>query len=153
MYSFFLGLHNINRYVIVIIALILLFRSIMGWRNKAAWDDQIQKFGLYYTSALDTQFLLGLLLYFFFSPLTKVALSDFGAAMSESAIRFFALEHPLTMLLSVVMGHVAYSSAKNKEMEATKRHQRIALFVGLSLLFIILGHLGGDMAARLIPFF
>ena len=152
MYPLILGLHNILRYVIVVLAVILLVRAISGWMNKRAWDDSVQRFGTFYTMALDTQFLLGLLLYFAFSPLTKSALADFGAVMSQGVLRFFALEHPLYMLIAIGLGHAASTMAKKDDFAAEKRYQRVAVFTALSVVFIILGHLGAPMLERWVPF-
>jgi hypothetical protein len=148
MYPLLLGLHNLTRYAIVILAIWLLYNAL---RNTSDLDGQ-RKTSLYYTIALDTQFLLGLLLYAFASPLTQTALADFSAAMSNSLVRFFALDHPISMVLAIAMGHIASLTAKKEGMEPRKRNQRVTLFVGLSLVFIVLGHANADMLNRFVPF-
>ena len=56
--------------------------------------------------ALDVQMLLGLLLYGVLSPYTAAAMKDFGAAMRDPVLRFWAVEHLTMMLSAVVLVHV-----------------------------------------------
>ena len=52
--------------------------------------------------------LLGLLLYFVFSPLTKAALGDFAGAMKDPLMRFWAVEHVFGMVIGVALAHVGH---------------------------------------------
>jgi hypothetical protein len=54
---------------------------------------------------------VGLIIYFALSPLTRSAMLDVGAAMGNSAARFWAVEHPLLMLAAVVLAHVGRMTA------------------------------------------
>src|SRR2546423_11365771 len=62
--------------------------------------------GLIFTIVMDTQFLLGLLLYFFLSPTTRAIFGDFGGAMADPIARFWAVEHITAMIFAVAMAHV-----------------------------------------------
>ena len=81
---------------------------------------------------------MGILLYFVFSEITKAALRDFGAAMSNSGMRFFALEHAVFMLLAVVFAHIG-SSLSKKAIEDTAKFKRVVLWFGLAVLFVLAG--------------
>ena len=85
---------------------------------------------------LDLQVLLGLLLYFVFSPLTKAALSDFGGAMSDPLMRFWAVEHGFGMIIGVALAHAGMSRAR-KAATDTMRHKRVAVFFILALIAIL----------------
>ena len=93
---------------------------------------------MYYTISMDIQLLLGLLLYFIFSPITRAAFQDFGAAMSNSGLRFFAIEHALVMLLAVVFAHLG-SALSKKAPDSTGKFKRAALWYALSVLLLIAG--------------
>src|SRR3990170_5277176 len=102
MYTFVLAVHNLVRWIALFLAIFVIVRSLAGWLGRREWSAADRKAGVFFASAMDVQLLLGLWLYFFLSPITRTALSDFGAAMGGPFARFFALEHALYMLLAVV---------------------------------------------------
>ena len=106
MYQFLLASHNIMRWVVVVLAIYALVRIFMGLFGKREFTETDRKSLSFYAIGMDIQLVLGLLLYFIFSPITTAAFSDFGAAMSNSAIRFFAVEHIMLMVVAVVLAHV-----------------------------------------------
>ncbi len=136
MYSFILSAHNILRWFVLIFAILAIIRAFMGWSGKRQWTGLDDKLGLGLTISLDTQVLLGLLLYFVFSPLTKVAFSDFGAAMGTSELRFFLVEHFLMMFIALVVAHIGRSRAKKADTDVAK-HKRAAIFYTIALLLIL----------------
>jgi len=137
MYDLVLSLHSIVRWIALIAGIVAVVRAFMGWFGNRSWVQLDDRLGLIFTSVMDLQLLLGLLLYFFLSPLTKAALQNFGAAMSDSTLRYFAVEHILIMIIAVVLAHVGRSMA-GKAQEPVKKHQRAALWFGLSVLLMLL---------------
>ena len=138
MQQFFLNAHNIVRWVALILGILVTVRALLGWFGKKDWSNQDRKLGVYYTSAMDVQLLLGLLLYFIFSPLTRLAFQDFATAMSNSGLRFFVIEHSLVMLLAVVFAHLGSVFSK-KAQDSIAKHKRAALWYALSVLLLIVG--------------
>lgn len=138
MYPVILALHNIVRWIVVVTAILALVRAYRGWLKKGDWTDADRRAGVFFTSAMDTQLLLGLLLYLFFSPITRAALSNIGAAMSDPGARFFALEHLLYMFVAVVFAHLGSTFSK-KALQPVDRHRVGAIWYTLSALAIILG--------------
>ena len=98
MFGFILAVHNILRWIVLILLVIALVRAFWGWFGKREWTPTDRKVGMFYSVSLDIQLLLGLLLYFVLSPITKIAFSDFGAAMANTDLRFFVLDHVLMMV-------------------------------------------------------
>lgn len=138
MYSITLYLHNIIRWIALILVFIAVVSAIFGLFRKREWTGTDRKFGLFSTIALDIQLLLGLLLYVWFSPITKVAFQDFGAAMSVTDLRFFVLEHAFYMALAIVFAHLG--SALPKRVEASDaKFKRAAICFGLALILILVG--------------
>jgi uncharacterized membrane protein YphA (DoxX/SURF4 family) len=138
MYEFILAIHNILRWVALVLLIVTTVFALIGWLGKREWAERDHKFGVFTTIALDTQLLLGLILYFFLSPKTTTALTDFGAAMKVADVRFFALEHALYMLLAVVLAHLG-SALSKKATDSKAKFMRAAIFYGLALLFVLLG--------------
>lgn len=138
MYEFVLALHNLVRWVVLILAILAVVRAYLGWFGKRAWTGRDRQVGMFTGIALDIQLLIGLLLYIFFSPLTRSAFQNFGAAMGNSDLRFFAVEHVFTMVLAVVFAHLG-SILPRKVENAMIKHQRAAIWFSLLLVILLLG--------------
>jgi hypothetical protein len=138
MYTFFLAVHNILRWIALILAIIVLVRAYWGWFGGREWTSTDRRVGSFYSISLDVQILLGLLLYFVFSPITKAALSNFGGVMSNPDLRFFALEHVFFMILAVILAHVGVITARRAEEDVVK-YRRTAIWISLSFITLLLG--------------
>lgn len=138
MYTFFLAVHNILRWIALILAIIVLVRAYWGWFGGREWTSTNRRVGSFYSISLDVQILLGLLLYFVFSPITRAALSNFGGVMSNPDLRFFALEHVFFMILAVILAHVGVITARRAEEDVAK-YRRTAIWITLSFITLLLG--------------
>lgn len=140
MYEFILGVHNILRWVTLILGFLAVLRAFIGWFGKHAWIPADPKIGRFFTSAIDIQLLVGLLLYIFFSPFTLQAIRNFGfgTIMEQVDYRFFAVEHLFYMLLAVVFAHLGSALPKKVDRPVDK-HRRAAIWFGLALLLILIG--------------
>ena len=112
MYPLVLSLHNIVRWVVLILGIIVFIRALIGWIGNRDWTERDRKLGSFFTISIDIQLLLGLALFVFFSPLTRSAFQDFGAAMKVADLRFFTLEHTFYMVLAIVFAHIGNGMTK-----------------------------------------
>ena len=101
-------------------------------------NSRADLWGLVLMMALDIQMLLGLLLYLVLSPFTTQALTDFGAAMRNPQLRFWAMDHAATMFLAVVLVHVGRVLARKAKTPDVKR-MRLILCFGLATAAMLLG--------------
>jgi hypothetical protein len=138
MYAIALSLHNVLRWLVLAAALVAVFRAISGWLGARPWTASSAGPGRVLTISMDVQFLLGILLYAMLSPVTKAAFADFGAAMADRDLRFFAVEHALLMVLAVVCAHVGKVMAPKGATDVA-RYRRAALWYGATLLLILAG--------------
>lgn len=137
MYNEFLLLHNTLRWLLLISLVITLVKYLTGWMGNKPWAKIDNLLGVVFTSLMDIQLLLGLSLYFFLSPVTKIALADFGAAMKDDNLRFYAVEHFSIMLIAVVLVHIG--RAKSKKAKTDSGKFKIATIFFLIALALILG--------------
>lgn len=91
--------------------------------------------GRWFTILLDVQLLIGLLLYFVLSPFTTAALGDFGGAMKNPQLRFFAVEHTFGMVIALALAHIG--TAKLKKAPTGRRPRLAMIFYGLALVAIL----------------
>jgi hypothetical protein len=106
-------------------------------RAQRPWTPTDQSIGRWFTITLDLQVVLGALLYFVLSPFTKEALSNFGAAMSNSGLRFWAVEHVFGMVIGVALAHVGKVKIAKAPNDA-RRHRLAAIVYGLALLAVVI---------------
>lgn len=137
MYTIILSIHNIFRWFVIILALLAILRGFSGWFSNRAWTSADRKTGLFFSISMDIQLLLGLLLYFFLSPLTKIVISDFGTAMSSPELRFFGLEHLFYMLVAVVFVHLGTIFSRKAD-DAIVKHRRAALWFTGAMIIVLL---------------
>lgn len=134
MYSATLALHSWLRWAVILLGIFAVLRAITAVRSRR-WTPADNRAGMFFTMALDLQFLLGLLLYFAVSPITKAALQHMDAAMRSSALRFWAVEHPSAMLVALILAHAGRTVVRRAP-EAKKGRMALIFFV-LALLVIL----------------
>ena len=135
MYQFIISIHNIARWIVIIAAVYALFRAYRGWFGKKSWTEKDRKAGLYFSIALDVQFLLGMILAVV-SPLVRSIISSFQNAMTIDELRLI-VEHIPLMLVALILVHVTSVLAKRAGDDATK-HRRAAIGYTLAFLVMIL---------------
>jgi hypothetical protein len=134
MYQTLLGLHNVLRWVVLILAVIAVARAIVG--RGRAWTRSDDGAGKWFVTSLDVQMLIGLVLYAFLSPVTQAAFTDMGAAMKEPALRFFAVEHLSLAVIAVAFAHVGRVRVRRAQTDQAK-FRAAAIFYTFSLLAIL----------------
>jgi hypothetical protein len=137
MYDFVLLAHSWLRWLVLLAALMAVARAVSGVSTRRPWTPVDDRAGLWLTAALDLQMLIGFVLYIFLSPVTKSAFVDMAAAMREAPIRFFAVEHPVGMIVAIALAHVGRARAR-KAADSESRHKQALVFFGLALLVILL---------------
>jgi len=135
-YTTLLVLHSILRWVVVASAVFALWRAYSGWLAKKPWEPLDDRAGVLYTGLFDLQLLVGIILYFFSSPITAVVLQSFNASMANSVSRFYGLEHITVMTVAVLLAHVGRAMTNRGE-SAQRKHRAAAVWYTISLLLVI----------------
>ena len=118
-YLIFKDVHSLLRWLVILSLAWALLRMWSGYLSKAEWTAQDRKSGVIFTSILNLQLLIGIVLYFI-SPITKAAMANFGAAMKDGQLRYFAVEHLTGMLLAVIIAQVGFSLSKRAPTDRAK---------------------------------
>jgi len=136
MYTGLLHTHNMFRWLVLLTLVLAVLFALIGWLKKLDWNKKDNVTGLLLTIFMDIQFLIGIVLYAFVSPITKAAFNDFGAAMKNADLRFYAVEHILMMVIALVLVHIGRSKTK-KAVAPWKKHRAAAIFYGIALILIL----------------
>ena len=103
--------HSYWRWADVILAIAVLVRSIIGAVVHREWTRRDDRTMRVFSSILDLQVVLGLILYFFFSPFW-LATYKTSETMRSPVARFFGVEHETAMLLAAIAVYVGRDRAK-----------------------------------------
>ena len=136
MYTGLLHTHNMFRWLVLIVLILAVGFALIGWLKKRDWSKKDNITGLLLTIFVDIQFIVGIVLYAFVSPITKAAFNDFGAAMKNADLRFYAVEHILLMIIALVLIHIGRLKSK-KSVAPWKKHRSAAIYYGIALLLIL----------------
>ncbi|HKI87822.1 MAG TPA: hypothetical protein VKA38_02260 [Draconibacterium sp.] len=136
MYTGLLHTHSLLRWLVLIAAAVAIAFAFAGWIGKKEWKKSDNVAGLLLTIFIDIQFLVGIILYAFVSPVTKQAFVNFGAAMKNDDLRFYAVEHIVTMIVALAVIHIGRSKSK-KAATPVKQHMAAALFYTIGLILIL----------------
>lgn len=129
-------IHSYWAYIAVIILVIAVLNAIIGLTKNNEFKDKDLRISLFTLIVMHIQLLIGLGWYFM-SPWFQ-ALREFGMAetMKDAPLRLQAVEHPLMMILAIVLITVGFS--KHKKQTADKQKFKIiAIYYGIGLLFIL----------------
>ena len=137
MYTLVLAVHSWLRWL-ALVAGIAATVTAMSDKSASSAPGRTDLWGLVLMMLLDIQMLLGLLLYLVLSPFTTEAMRDFGAAMRNPGLRFFAVEHLALMLGAVVLAHVGRVLARKATSPEAKR-MRLMFSFGFATILMLLG--------------
>ena len=136
MYETIKFLHSYWAYLVFVILVISTFNSLLkyfGNKEFGAFDFRISLFTLI---VLHIQLLIGLVLYFV-SPYFSILLeTGMGNVMKDSILRSNIVEHPITMIIAVVLVTMGYSKHK-KRLTSRPKFKVLAIFYTLALIFIL----------------
>jgi hypothetical protein len=136
MYTTVLTVHSWVRWIALVAAV---GTTLAALRGKVEGSTSLaDRWGMVAMMVLDVQLLLGLLLYFVVSPNMRAILDNFGGAMKDPALRFWAVEHTSAMFAAIALAHVGRVLARKATTPAAKR-TRLLICFGLATLLIIVG--------------
>jgi hypothetical protein len=134
-YAHVLTIHSWLRWITLALAVAATLNAMRPHGDHSArlpgrwWDT-------FFMLAVDLQVLFGLVLYFGLSPFTQQAMEDFGAAVRNPAMRFWAIEHALAMFAAVVLVRMGRVLAMNARSPTSARNRRLTCFAVATLLML-----------------
>lgn len=131
MYNGLLHAHSGLRWIVLVLIVWALFKSISGWMGRKEYEKSDRLAALLSLIFTHIQLLIGLVLYFI-SP--KVSFES--GVMESSVLRFYTVEHLTMMILAIALITFGFSSAKRLG-ESLDKHKRIAITYGIGLLIML----------------
>lgn len=125
-----LHLHSYFAYLVLALLIITVIVAILNTTGNKPFGS-LAKLSKVSMILLHTQFLVGVILY-----VIEGRYQNMGESMGNDADRLLALEHPLTMLIGIVLITIGNSKAKKATTDAAK-NKAILVFFTLGLIFIL----------------
>lgn len=133
----FVHLHNLLRWIIVVLLLVSLVKAYTGWTSKKAFAVGDKKTWLFTMIASHITLLLGLY---------QVAMGRYGiftstlpegtSFMKDKFYRFFWMEHPITMIGAIVFITLAHGMSKKAVADEIKYKKAFYFFLIAALLLL-----------------
>lgn len=127
----FLHMHSFMAYIVlatIIIAVVVALMNLIGNKEYTNGHRKIYLFGML---AGHIQLLIGILLY-----IVEGRYAVIGESMKDADSRLLALEHPLMMLIALVLITIMHKKSKKADGSAAK-HKAIVIGYGIGLILIL----------------
>ncbi len=126
-YEILQAVHSYWAYLVLLLVSLITIITLVKAVKKEAADSNTKKIGFLTVMTVHLQLVFGIILYFI-SPMVV-----FGSeTMGEPILRLYALEHPLMMLLGIVL--ITIANIKLKKAEKMRMQIPVLFFIGLLLL-------------------
>jgi len=135
--SALLQIHNILRWVILLLMLLSLVQSFLGWSRRRELREADVRLFLFTLIAAHTTLLIGLILLLFgrFGILSS-GLPPGVELMKDRFYRFFWVEHPTGMILAVILITVGRGAVK-KQIPDPVKYKKVFWFFLAALILIL----------------
>lgn len=135
MYEILKHAHSGIAYLVLLFVTLAFLNALIGMITKRAWGNRDFSLSLISLIVTHIMVLIGLVMYFM-SPYFEALTSDAGTVMKNAGLRKLAIEHPITMIIAVVLITIGYSKHKKKNLSQAK-FKTITIFYGLALAAIL----------------
>ena len=130
-------LHNLLRWIVLVLLVISIVKSYSGWKNKKVFTPGDKKIWLFTMIAAHTTLLIGLYQWLAgrYGMLTT-SLPEGSSVMKEKFYRFFWVEHPVGMIIAIVLITLARGMSKKNISDNDKFRKAFWLFL-IALIVIL----------------
>ncbi len=126
-------LHSLLRYFVLIATAVAATLSLIGLLGKKDFTAGNKKSALFMMIFCDIQLLVGLAVYYLSGQMQII---NTGAAMQSHYNRFYAIEHPVGMVVAIILIHLGYNVVK-KNISAEKKLKRLFWYSFIALVIFL----------------
>jgi len=129
-------IHSYWAYLVVLLLVLAVVNSVIGLIKNKKFTDKDLRISLFSLITIHIQLLLGFVVYYlspFYESMREIGM---GATMKDAGLRLYIIEHPLMMVLAVVLITIGFSKHK-KQKDDKGKFKTLAIFYGLALLFVL----------------
>ena len=134
MYAGFVHLHNMLRWVILILLLINIIRHVTA--SAQPYGKKDRQIGLWLMISAHVMLLLGLFQYIYGGSGLALFQQDGAGVMKDKVLRYWAVEHIGGMLVAIVLITLGYG-VRRKSFNDFVKHRRALILYTVALLLIL----------------
>lgn len=129
-------IHSYWAYLVVLVLFVASINAIIGYASNKEYGATNFRIALFTLIISHIQLLIGIVLYFV-APYFQVLLEKgMGEVMGDSTLRLYIMEHPLMMIIALVLITIGYSKHKTK-LTSKPKFKTLAIFYTLGLLVML----------------
>jgi len=136
MYSTIKELHSYFAFAVLGLLVLTILNSFVGLARKRPFNLQDRRIAMIALIFSHMQLVLGLIMLFTSPYFDAVKAGGMGAAMKDSTLRLYVVEHPLTNIIAIALITIGWSKHKKTE-EDTKKFKSIGVFYVIALLLLL----------------
>lgn len=129
-------LHSYWAYLVLLILVLATFNALIKTFGNKEYQAKDFRISLFTLIVSHIQLLLGIILFFAADYLSLIKDMGMGEIMKNSTLRSNIIEHPITMILAIVLITMGYSKHK-KKLTSKAKLKTIAIFYTLALVLIL----------------
>ena len=128
--------HSYWAYLAVLLLVIAFVHALIGLIKNKEFSDKDLRISLFTLIVIHIQLILGFIVYYVSPYYESMREIGMGATMKDAGIRLYTVEHPLMMILAIVLITIGFSKHK-KQTKDKGKFKTITIFYGLGLLFVL----------------
>ena len=136
MYSTIQELHSYMAFAVLGLLLIAALNAFTGLAAKRPFLKKDKQIALIALAFAHTQFVIGVILLFMSPYLEAVKASGMGAAMKDSTLRLYVVEHPLVNIIALTIITIGWSKHK-RATDDTAKFKKIAYMYAIGLVLLL----------------
>lgn len=136
MYTALQHLHSYWAYLVVLVVVLATLNALTGSIGKRQYASRDFRISLFALICSHLQLLIGLILFFVSPKVQWFSGNDIGVIMKNDMLRLYNLEHPLLMVIAVILITIGYSKHK-KKLASAQKFKMLSIFYTLALIAIL----------------
>lgn len=128
--------HSYWAYLVLAILIIAVIKAFIGLSSKKKFTEKDKRIFLFVVIVSHIQLIVGFIAYYFSAFYKAMREVGMGAVMKDSILRKNLIEHPLMILIAIILITIGFSKHKKKLTDKSK-FKTIAIFYTIALLLIV----------------
>ncbi len=136
MYDTLKILHSYWAYLVLLILVLATFNALIKFFGNKEFHAKDFRISLFTLIVAHIQLILGFIFYFVSDYFSLISDMGMGEVMKNATMRSNIIEHPLTMIIAIVLITIGYSKHK-KKLTSQSKFKMLAIFYTLALILVL----------------
>ena len=129
-------IHSYWAYLVLLLLILSTANALIGLISKREYSAKDFRISLSTLITSHIQLLIGIILYFTNNYVSQFSEIGMGEIMKNSALRSTLVEHPITMIIALVLITIGYSKHK-KKLTSKPKFKILSIFYTIALVLIL----------------